>query len=62
MRPTPQPGIFAVGTRSHHHLQLDVEPDAAPLAVLAALRGVREQATTVAGVCGPAGRGLHWVR
>ena len=50
MSPTPQPGIFAVGTRSHHHLQLDVAPDADPRALLGALRDVRELATTVAGV------------
>jgi putative iron-dependent peroxidase len=50
MTPTSQPGIFAVGTRSHHHLQFDVSPAAPPAAVLAALRDVREQATTVAGV------------
>jgi len=50
MSPTPQPGIFAVGTRSHHHLHLDVAPDAEPAPVLAALRDIRERATTVAGV------------
>jgi porphyrinogen peroxidase len=47
---TPQPGIFAVGTRSHHHLYLDVDPGADPADVLAALRDVRAAATTVAGV------------
>jgi porphyrinogen peroxidase len=47
---TPQPGIFAVGTRSHHHLQLDVAPDADRDVLFAALRDIREQATTVAGV------------
>ena len=50
MSQTPQPGIFSVGTRSHHHLQLDVDPSADPRALLDALRGIREQATTVAGV------------
>ena len=50
MRPTPQPGIFAVGTRSNHHLQLDIAPGADPHALLAALRDIREQATTVMGV------------
>jgi putative iron-dependent peroxidase len=45
---TPQPGIFALGTRSHHHLELDLvgEPDA----LVAALHRVREAITTVAGV------------
>lgn len=50
MRPTPQPGIFAVGTRSHHHLHFDLAPGADPAAVLRALSGVRDHATTVAGV------------
>lgn len=50
MRLLPQPGIFAVGTRSHHHLQLDVSADADPGELLGALREIREQATTVAGV------------
>ncbi|HET6950758.1 MAG TPA: Dyp-type peroxidase [Acidimicrobiales bacterium] len=50
MTATPQPGIFAVGTRSHHHLELDVDAGADPAAVLAALRGLRARATTVAGV------------
>jgi putative iron-dependent peroxidase len=50
MRPTPQPGIFAVGTRAHHHLQFDVVENVDPGALLDALRGIREHATTVAGV------------
>jgi porphyrinogen peroxidase len=50
MRPTPQPGIFAVGTRAHHHLQFDVVEDVDPAALTQALRGIREHATTVAGV------------
>jgi putative iron-dependent peroxidase len=44
----PQGGIFAVGTRSHHHLQLDVHGDAA--AVLQGLGELRDAASTVAGV------------
>jgi putative iron-dependent peroxidase len=47
---TPQPGIFSVGTRSHHHIQLDVDPAADAAALLDALRRIRERATTVAGV------------
>ena len=50
MRPTPQPGIFAVGTRAHHHLQFDVVEDVDPAALTDALRGIRDHATTVAGV------------
>jgi porphyrinogen peroxidase len=45
---SPQPGIFAVGTRSHHHLQLDVTGD--DDAVLRALGQIRDAASTVAGV------------
>src|SRR5947209_15345950 len=44
----PQPGIFAVGTRSHHHLELDVSGP--PADVLDAVQRVRDAATTVAGV------------
>jgi len=50
MHALPQPGIFAMGTRSHHHLQLDVEAGADPDELLGALRDVRERATSVAGV------------
>jgi len=49
-RTTPQPGIFAVGTRSHHQLQLDVDAGADPAEVFAALRAIRAAVTTVAGV------------
>jgi porphyrinogen peroxidase len=44
----PQPGIFALGTRSHHHLEFDVS--GSPQRVVAAIAGIREAATTVAGV------------
>jgi putative iron-dependent peroxidase len=44
----PQGGIFAVGTRSHHHLQLDVHGDAS--GVLEGLGAIRDAASTVAGV------------
>ncbi len=47
---TPQHGIFALGTRSHHHLQLDVGPDVDPATLLAALGGIRDLATTISGV------------
>jgi porphyrinogen peroxidase len=44
----PQPGIFALGTRSHHHLEFEVTGD--PTDVIPAVNRVREAATTVAGV------------
>jgi putative iron-dependent peroxidase len=47
---TPQHGIFALGTRSHHHLQLDVAPDVDPASLLTALGGIRDLATTISGV------------
>ncbi len=50
MAPTPQPGIFALGTRSHHHLQLDVRAGLDGDALLRALGDVRDLATTIAGV------------
>jgi putative iron-dependent peroxidase len=46
----PQPGIFALGARSHYHLELDVRPDAADEAVVAALGRLREPAVTAGGV------------
>lgn len=55
---TAQPGIFAQGTRAHHHLELDVRPDAAPGAIAAALSRVHDPAVTAGGLnlvigCGP---------
>jgi putative iron-dependent peroxidase len=44
----PQPGIFALGTRSHHHLELQVFGD--PREVAPAVHRIREAATTVVGV------------
>ena len=42
----PQPGIFAVGTRSHHHLEFDVSTPVASAWYLAPpidlLRGLTE--------------------
>jgi porphyrinogen peroxidase len=48
----PQAGIFALGTRSHHHLEFAVDgaADADPNDLIAAVNRVREAATTVAGV------------
>ena len=47
---TPQPGIFAQGTRSHRHLEFDVRPGVAADAVLDALRGLRQPSVTAGGV------------
>jgi putative iron-dependent peroxidase len=44
-----QPGIFAQGTRHHHHLELTVPAEADPGAVAAAIRGLREPAVTAGG-------------
>ena len=46
----PQPGIFAQGTRSHHHLELSVRPGASDADVLAALAQLREPQLTAGGV------------
>lgn len=46
--PTPQPGIFAVGTRSHHHLEFALTGAASD--AIAAISRIRESATTVSGV------------
>jgi putative iron-dependent peroxidase len=48
--PTPQPGIFALGTRSHHHLEFDVRADATDAQIVEALAGLREPAVTAGGV------------
>ncbi|HVM09961.1 MAG TPA: Dyp-type peroxidase [Acidimicrobiales bacterium] len=45
---TPQPGIFALGTRSHHHLELELTGPVDRL--IPAINRVREAATTVVGV------------
>lgn len=45
---TPQPGIFAVGNRTHHHLEFDCQ--GSPADVRAAIQRIREAATTVVGV------------
>jgi porphyrinogen peroxidase len=47
---TPQHGIFALGTRSHHHLQLDVGDGVDGEELLRALGAIRDLATTIAGV------------
>jgi putative iron-dependent peroxidase len=44
----PQPGIFALGTRSHHHLELAVTGD--PSGLVPAINRLRDAAGTVAGV------------
>lgn len=54
---TPQPGIFAVGNRTHHHLEFDCQ--GSPADVFAAIRRIREAATTVVGVNVVVGFGAH---
>jgi porphyrinogen peroxidase len=47
--PTPQPGIFAQGTRTHRHLEFDLRPGVGPEAALDALRGLRQPSVTAGG-------------
>ncbi len=47
---TPQPAIFAQGTRAHRHLELDLRPTASPDQVLAALQGLRQPSAAAGGV------------
>ena len=46
---TPQPGIFAQGTRSHYHLEFDLRPDVSDVSVCAAVGRLREPSVTVGG-------------
>ncbi len=46
---TPQPGIFAQGTRSHHYLEFDLQPTATREAVIGVLRAMREPPVTSGG-------------
>jgi putative iron-dependent peroxidase len=47
---TPQPGIFALGHRSIHHLQLDLQPGARPADVREAIARIGDLSTVVFGV------------
>jgi putative iron-dependent peroxidase len=46
---TPQPGIFAQGTRSHQYVEFDLRPGAATADVVEALRSMREPPVTAGG-------------
>lgn len=43
---TPQQGIFALGTRTHHHLELDLAPESTDAAVVGALAALTEPHVT----------------
>ena len=47
--PTPQPGIFALGTRSHYYLEFDLVAGATAQALVAAAAGLREPRQTTGG-------------
>jgi putative iron-dependent peroxidase len=46
---TPQPGIFAQGTRSHYHLEFDLRPGVSDASICAAVGHLREPSVTVGG-------------
>ncbi|MGB0113507.1 MAG: Dyp-type peroxidase [Ilumatobacteraceae bacterium] len=46
---TPQAGIFALGTRTHHHLEFDVRDGASDADIAAAITGLREPHVTGGG-------------
>ncbi|MDQ3106446.1 MAG: Dyp-type peroxidase [Actinomycetota bacterium] len=46
---TPQPGIFAQGTRSHYYLEYDLQPGSDRAAFIDALRAMREPPVTAGG-------------
>ena len=48
--PTPQPGIFAQGTRAHSHLEFDLRPDVSADAVASGLVGLAQPSGTAGGV------------
>lgn len=45
-----QPGIFALGTRAHHYLELDLRPGASDREVRAALAALRQPDVTAGGL------------
>jgi len=45
----PQPGLFALGTRTHHHLEFDVTSDTSTADIGAALRRLEEPHVTSSG-------------
>ncbi len=47
---TPQPGIFAQGTRAHYHLEFDLGEDADPDRVVDCLARLREPRVTAGGL------------
>jgi len=47
--PHPQPGIFALGTRSHHFLEFDLREGSSADALMAKVSTLREPHTTTAG-------------
>jgi len=49
MMATPQPGIFAQGTRSHRYLEFDLRPGVAPERVLESLQLLRQPSVTAGG-------------
>ena len=48
--PTPQTGIFALGTASHAYLELDLLDGVDPAAAVALVASLREPRTTIGGV------------
>jgi porphyrinogen peroxidase len=48
--PTPQSGIFAVGTAAHVYLEFDIRPKVEPRRLVESLASLREPGTTMAGI------------
>ena len=48
--PTPQTGIFALGTMSHVYLEFDLVPGTSPPELVGAVAALREPRTTIGGV------------
>ena len=48
--PSPQTGMFALGTDSHAYLEFDLLPTAGAASAVARVAGLREPRTTMGGV------------
>ena len=59
---TPQLGIFALGTRNHHHLEFDIDPDVPVADVVAAIRALDEPQVTGGASNLVIGFGHEWSR